>query len=68
MPGACGGEDHAGWRPVLALWSLALVRMGKLAATLPAELPALQRAALLVPQPKNGGLRSVPAANKRPPN
>jgi hypothetical protein len=52
VPGQGGGADGQGWGAVLAVWPLAIVRLGQLAAAGAAQLPALQRRVLLVAQPK----------------
>jgi hypothetical protein len=51
---------------LLALWALALVQLGKLAASSAAELPKVWCPVLLVPQPEKHRLQQVRIANKAP--
>jgi hypothetical protein len=51
------------WRPLLALWVLAVVFVGQLAAAGAAELPEVRRSVLLVAQPKKHQLRGLRNAN-----
>jgi hypothetical protein len=62
VPGEGGRSHHGKGKALLALWSLAALRMGQLAAALPAQLQALRRRLLLVPQPKEFNVQRLRAS------
>jgi hypothetical protein len=66
VQGPCGGPHHGEPTTVLALWPLAAVLLGQLAASGTAKLPALRRAMLLVAQPAEHRLWGVRNANCGP--
>jgi hypothetical protein len=68
VQGEGGGKDGTGRRAVLALRTLALVRVGELEASGAPELQAVRRSALLVPQPQKHCLRRLRGANFGPLN